>query len=413
MTAAYHPLQSAPSRTADWATTAATASAVCLLFAGVWLGHSTLQGVIQCFALDDTVAESQLAVTSVRSTLKDAETGQRGYLVTHDESYLAPYISAQERIGLDLALLDRASLGDPERTRRISHIRELATAKMAELAKTLALAKSGHGGAAVAEVRTNLGRDEMNGIRSEVDALTADAAARVADARVAAKSVTRWAGVIGFSGIAAMLMGWVAMEQRNGRLQTMASLSKLDRFTRAFGLTQGIMLDLEGRIIFWSVGAERLYGYSRREAMGQFIHALLRTSFQHPLAEIEINAAVLRDGHWSGELEHYHRNGTQVSVASQWSLYHGEAGEAATIIKVNNDITQLKHTEANLRHSEVILRLALAASDQGVWQWNIGSAPAELECDARCKALVGLPLDAPVSYAAWGRPGPFRGPHHG
>ena len=76
--------------------------------------------------------------------------------------------------------------------------------------------------------------------------------------------------------------------------------------------------DLDGRIRFWSRGAERLYGWSREEALGEVSHRLLATAFPKPL--VDIQAELLREGHWQGELRHRARNGQAVHVASHWAL---------------------------------------------------------------------------------------------
>ena len=88
-------------------------------------------------------------------------------------------------------------------------------------------------------------------------------------------------------------------------------------------------------------------------------------------------------------------------------------------IELNNEVAELKRTEAELRDSELMLRLALDASGQGVWRWEVGPDTSRLgdairlgdttrlgdtnrlAWDARCKALFGLASDAPVSYATW------------
>ncbi len=88
-------------------------------------------------------------------------------------------------------------------------------------------------------------------------------------------------------------------------------------------------------------------------------------------------------------------------MASHWALHHDEVDEKDAIIEVNNDITDLKHAEAALRENALRLRLALDASAQGIWQWEVGESGKGLEWDARCQILFSLLPAAPVTYVTW------------
>jgi len=77
------------------------------------------------------------------SDLKDAETGQRGFLITRDESFLAPYLAGCEQYRKDLAELRRHALGGAE-LERLATLETLAAAKLEELARTIQDVRQGN-----------------------------------------------------------------------------------------------------------------------------------------------------------------------------------------------------------------------------------------------------------------------------
>jgi PAS domain S-box-containing protein len=77
--------------------------------------------------------------------------------------------------------------------------------------------------------------------------------------------------------------------------------------------------DMDNVITYWNRGAEELYGWTADEVVGKVTtHQLLRTVFPARLEEID--AELLRTGRWEGELRHTKQDGTQIVVASRWSL---------------------------------------------------------------------------------------------
>jgi PAS domain S-box-containing protein len=101
--------------------------------------------------------------------------------------------------------------------------------------------------------------------------------------------------------------------------------------------------DMSDVITYWNRGAQELYGWTAEEAIGKRAHQLLQTAFPSPVDEIR--AELLRSGRWDGELEKTRANGTQVVVASRWSLRRDEHGRPTAILETNNDITERKRRE--------------------------------------------------------------------
>ena len=101
------------------------------------------------------------------STLKEAETGQRGYLLTEDRAYLKPYADALADLPRETAAVaESIAATHPEQVEVIVEMKRLIVAKTAELARTISLAEQGQHGAALAIVRADLGKQSMDAIRA-------------------------------------------------------------------------------------------------------------------------------------------------------------------------------------------------------------------------------------------------------
>ena len=100
--------------------------------------------------------------------LLNAETGQRGFLLTRNRAYLQPYRLGVERVSDDLSALAAASGFDARLSAETVAVRALAGEKLAELARTVALERSGRHPQAVATVATNAGQRTMDVARADV-----------------------------------------------------------------------------------------------------------------------------------------------------------------------------------------------------------------------------------------------------
>ena len=99
----------------------------------------------------------------------------------------------------------------------------------------------------------------------------------------------------------------------------------------------------EQQILFWNRGAERLYGWTAEEALGQPVNQLL---YREPPPEFEhIQTALQQVGLWQGELQQVTKTGQAIMVESRWILMPEGVGDPQSTLVVNTDITEKKQLE--------------------------------------------------------------------
>ncbi|HYM00767.1 MAG TPA: PAS domain S-box protein, partial [Blastocatellia bacterium] len=119
--------------------------------------------------------------------------------------------------------------------------------------------------------------------------------------------------------------------------------------------------DLEGRIQFWNAGAERMYGWTEEEALGEPIVKLIYpqdSAFKFQQA----NRDVIERGEWAGEGRRIKKTGAEITIESRWTLVRNQKGQPESVLAINMDITEKKKMEAQFLRSQRIEGIgALAA----------------------------------------------------
>ncbi len=105
---------------------------------------------------------------TILSSVKDAETGQRGYLLTGRESYLEPHNLAVQTMPQQIAALKTLTAAEPEQQQQLSLLEPLIAKKFAELQETIDLRKTTGFDAAAQVVLTNQGKELMDQIRTTI-----------------------------------------------------------------------------------------------------------------------------------------------------------------------------------------------------------------------------------------------------
>jgi PAS domain S-box-containing protein len=119
-----------------------------------------------------------------------------------------------------------------------------------------------------------------------------------------------------------------------------------------------IMSDLEGRVLTWNKGAERIYGWSRLEATGRFLGEFI---YADAAKFNEANAITLKDAEWSGELQHLTKDREELVVETRWSLLRDGYGRPKSIIAINTDVTEKRKIEIQFMRAQRMESLGILA----------------------------------------------------
>ena len=129
------------------------------------------------------------------------------------------------------------------------------------------------------------------------------------------------------------------------------------------------VLDLNGAISYWNLGAKWLYGWRKSQAIGKNIHELLQTEWTQPVEVIQ--KVFFERGSWQGELVRTKADGTKITVASRWTLQHDDQDKPVAILEISNDISDRKRSEIALAQSAQRFRATFEQAAVGMAQATV------------------------------------------
>src|SRR3984957_4271511 len=147
------------------------------------------------------------------------------------------------------------------------------------------------------------------------------------------------------------------MQGTTFQMATSAAAAELTSLAKILDLANVIIHDVDGRILYWTTGCERMYGWTREEALGQVVHELLKT--EYPLPRSKIVAKLRKEGSWQGEIEYQEKDGSVVSVSTLWVARKSEDDVIHSVLQNNSDITGLKRAQDEIAAREAHLRSIL------------------------------------------------------
>ena len=310
------------------------------------------------------------AAESVRSSLQGAETSARGYLLTGDDRYLAEYQSAVASERQARANLRRLTADNHPQQARLNEFDRLVQLRLDVLATDVIEVRRRQGAAALAHlVPTGRGPKLMQQLLAILDVVN-DEERRLLDSRTeaagAADARTRWILGLGSGSLVLLLILAGGSIERNIHERKLAE-KVLARQARLIDLSHDAVITADGNRVItgWNSGAQEMYGWTEKQAVGQTMHELLHTG--SPITVAEVDRVLAREGRWDGELDHTRSDGRQIAVESRQVLQRDDAGRPAGHLEINRDITGRKQAEEALKESEEQFRTLANAIPQLCW----------------------------------------------
>jgi PAS domain S-box-containing protein len=310
------------------------------------------------------------ALTTTESSLKDAETGQRGYLLTNNTNYLDDYYAGVSQLPADLEQLSVLVANDPSEVARAQVLGNLVQRKLGELSHTIALAKIGQHEEALAVVNSDNGLRTMNSIREQILQMRR-AEDLLDEARDAAHELSRESTLLslyiscGVGAIGLVLLAYfithemTLREQYNEQIQAREEQYRVTLTSLGDGV---IATDAKGRVTFLNPIAETLTGMAMAEAQGKSIHDVFPI-FNEYTHEAVLNPVdkVMELGHVVGLANHTVLRNAQGALTpiedSAAPIIDGK-GRLLGVVLVFRDATAERKSQEILRKTE---KLAAAA----------------------------------------------------
>lgn len=208
-------------------------------------------------------------IEALLSELKDAETGQRGYVITGEASFLAPYQTARSTIRSEIQTLRQLTAGNSRQQQYLDALEPLIAQKMAFIQQTIDLQRTQGAEAPSRLIRSGEGKRVMDRIRQIMQTMK-DEENQALQRYAATATRQNHQAVIAFTGgitlniLILLVLYYLIYREVVGRKQTEILLEQERDFVSATLNTVGALvyvLDREGRIVRFNRECERVTGY--------------------------------------------------------------------------------------------------------------------------------------------------------
>ncbi|HYO70281.1 MAG TPA: PAS domain-containing protein, partial [Archangium sp.] len=348
----------------------------------------------------DVINEAELLL----SLMKDVETGQRGYLLTRERHFLAPYEEARSRIQPSLERLRALTADEPHQRQRLEAMESLIQGKLALIERTVRLEQEGQSAAALEPVRSGEGKRLMDALRVHERELREEAERRLERENAQRTEAARSTDVLVLSGsgfllafiglTTASLVRDVRSREREEAEQVLAEAERqrarfqaiLSQVPAAVGVYRAPeqLCELANPGLQRMHGGRTLLGRTVREAHPEFVGSDLFDVFDNVFRTGQPYSAtgrrVMLDRDNDGQRTEGYFNFTYQPLLNAEGqveavlLFAVEVTEQVRARQAAEEaLAYRQRAEAALRESEAHLRRTLKAAEVGAWEFDLGS----------------------------------------
>jgi PAS domain S-box-containing protein len=294
---------------------------------------------------------------AVLSTIKDAETGERGYIITGSEEYLQPYHTAIREIDGELKTLAQFVADNPDQQRRLPLLQSKIQERLSSLQTGIDLRSNGDTESARQLVESGVGKRMMDDVRKSISEMETEEdrllAERMEDTAESQRD-TLYTFIIA-NVIAGGLLITVAMAVLNGIRLRHSAQDALNEQRQLLQVTISsiadavIVCDNDGSISFLNPVAEMLTGWTQAEAAGQSVSKVFNIINESTRAPVENPALrAMREGTIVGLANHtvlIRKDGEEVPIDDSGAPIKSAEGKIMGAVLICRDISDRRRSE--------------------------------------------------------------------
>jgi PAS domain S-box-containing protein len=348
------------------------AGSILLLSVFAWLAARSLQTLALRADWLNHTERVRYDIGRILQSITDIETGERGYVIAGNDAFLQPFRAARSDLDRELLALRQLTSDNPRQQALISTLTDIAHQRIEQAQAVIDKAAAADLTGARADIAAGEGRRTMDQARETV-ARMQDEEARLLSVRSAADArarATATALYVGLGALAIFLLGLIAFVTARDGARLHRTEHELAATLRSVG-DAIISTDEQGIVRFLNPVAERLTGWTQREAGGRALEQVFHIINERTRALVESPVGkVMRQGTVVGLANHtvlIARDGSELPIEDSGAPVFATNGMLAGVVLVFRDATLEREAQRAIAISEQRFRGAIAAIEGVLW----------------------------------------------